>query len=130
MGPMIEGETMSDQYLLLIVEQEWDAASVSEADYATAMQAHGAFSAAVAEAGAKILGGEALESASAGFSVTPGADGKSAVYTNGALTETTEVLSGYYVVEAESLEQVKELAPLCPTSGHIEVRKIWDMSGM
>ena len=120
---MIQGEAMSDQYLFLIVEGQWDSASVSEEEYAQSMQGHGAFSAAVAAAGAKILGG-------AGFSVTPAKDGKPAVYTNGPLTETTEVLSGYYVIEANSLEQAKELAALCPTDGHIEVRPIWDMSGM
>lgn len=121
---------MSDQYLLLLVGSEWDPAATSEADFAQEMQAHGAFSAAVAAAGAKILGGEALQPSSVGFSVTPARDGKPAVYTNGPLTETTEVLGGYYVIEAESLEQVKELAALCPTDGHIEVRTIVDLSGM
>lgn len=121
---------MSDQYLVLIMEEEWDEAAVTPEDYARVMKEHGAFSAAVAEAGAKILGGEALVNANTGFSVTPAREGKPAVYTNGALTETTEVLSGYYVIEAESLDLIKKLAPLCPTSGRIDVRKIWDMSGM
>ncbi|MEO6942219.1 MAG: YciI family protein [Terrimesophilobacter sp.] len=121
---------MSDQYLVLIIEEEWDEAAVTEEDYAKVMKEHGAFSAAVADAGAKILAGEALVNASAGFSVTPPRDGQPAVYTNGALTETTEVLSGYYVIESESLELMKRLAPLCPTAGRIDVRKIWDMSGM
>lgn len=66
---------MSEQYLLLIVEPEWDSANVSEQDFAEAMKAHGAFSAAVAAAGAKVLAGEALQSASSGFSVTPATDG-------------------------------------------------------
>ncbi|HMM82869.1 MAG TPA: YciI family protein [Terrimesophilobacter sp.] len=121
---------MSDQYLLLIVGTEWDPATTSEEDFATEMQAHGAFSAAVAEAGAKILGGEALQPTSTGFRVTPSRDGKPAVYTNAPLAETTEVLGGYYVIEADSLDQVKELAALCPTDGYIEVRPIVDMSGM
>ena len=121
---------MSDQYLVLIVEGEWDSANVSEEDYAQAMKGHGAFSAAVAAAGAKILGGEALQGKKLGFRVTPAKDGKPAVYTNGPLTETTEVLSGYYVIETDTLERAKELAALCPTGGHIEVRPIWDMSGM
>ncbi len=121
---------MSDQYLLLLVGTEWDPSTTSEEDFAKEMQAHGAFSAAVAAAGAKILGGEALQPTSTGFSVIPARDGKPAVYTNGPLAETTEVLGGYYVIEADSLEQVKELAALCPTDGHIEVRSIVDMSGM
>ena len=121
---------MSEQYLVMIVEGEWDAATVTPEQHAAAQQQHGAFAAAVAAAGAKILGGEALESREHGFSVTPATDGSPAVFTNGALTETTEALSGYYLLEADSLAQAKELAALCPTSGHIEVRKIWDMSGM
>lgn len=121
---------MSDQYLLLIVGTEWNPATTSEEDFAKEMQAHGVFSAAVAEAGAKILGGEALQPTSAGFAVTPARDGKPAVYTNAPLAETTEVLGGYYVIEADSLEQAKELAALCPTDGHIVVRTIVDMTGM
>lgn len=121
---------MSDQYLVLIIEKEWDEAAVTAEDHARVMKEHGAFSAAVAAAGAKILAGEALMSANAGFSVTPSREGRPAVYTNGALAETTEVLSGYYVVEADSLELMKRLAPLCPTDGRIDVRKIWDMSQM
>lgn len=121
---------MSDQYLVMIIEGEWDPSQVTEANLATEMERHGAFSAAVAAAGAKILGGEALQSRSTGFSVTPAQGGSPAVYTNGPLPETTEVLSGYYIIETDTLEQAKELAALCPTSDHIEVRPIWDMSGM
>jgi hypothetical protein len=121
---------MSEQYLVLIVESDWDSATVTEEQHARAQREHGAFAAAVAAAGAKILGGEALQSKSTGFAVTPARDGKPAVYTNGPLTETTEALSGYYVIETDSPEQAKELAALCPTGGHIEVRPIWNMSGM
>lgn len=121
---------MSEQYLVLIVEGDWDSATVTEEQNAQAQKEHGAFAAAVAAAGAKILGGEALQSKSMGFAVTPARDGKPAVYTNGPLTETTEALSGYYVIESDSLEQAKELAALCPTGGHIEVRPIWKLSGM
>ncbi len=121
---------MADQYLFLIVEGEWDENEVTEEEYASTMKEHGAFSAAVAAAGAKILGGEALQSAAKGFAVTPAKAGKPAVYTNGPLAETTEALSGYYVVETDSPEVARDLAALCPTAGHIEVRPIWDMSGM
>lgn len=119
---------MSDQYLVMIVEGEWDSSAVTPEQHAEAMKQHGAFAAAVAAAGAKILGGEALQGVKTGFSVTPARDGKPAVYTNGPLTETTEALSGYYVLETETLDQAKELAALCPTTGHIEVRPIWDMA--
>ncbi len=119
---------MSDKYLILIMDNGWDSANVTEEQHATAQREHGAFAAAVAAAGAKILGGEALQGEGVGFSIVPARGGEPAVYTNGPLTETTEVLSGYYVIEADTVEQAKELAALCPTSGHIEVRPIWDMA--
>jgi hypothetical protein len=118
---------MSDKYLLLIVEPEWDESTVSKEEYAEAMKEHGAFSAAVAAAGAKILGGEALTGQRSGFSVTPAREGSAAIYTDGPLLETTEVISGYYIIETETPELARELAPLCPTGGRIDVRGIWDM---
>jgi hypothetical protein len=119
---------MSNQYLIMIIDGSWDSATVTEEQHADAMKKHGAFAAAVAAAGAKILGGEALQGQATGFSVTPARDGKPAVYTNGPLAETTEVLSGYYIIETETLDQARELAALCPTTDHIEVRPIWDMA--
>lgn len=117
---------MSDKYLFLIVEARWGSATVEQQN--DAMKAHGAFAAAVAAAGATILGGEALQGDDIGFSVVPSTGTTPAVYTNGPLAEVTEVLSGYYIIETESLDDAKVLAALCPTSGHIEVRPIWDMA--
>ncbi len=118
---------MSEKYLVLIVEPEWDSAKVTPQQHEEAQRAHGAFAAAVAAAGAKILGGDALQGADVGYAITPGRDGRPPVYTNGPLTETTEVLSGYYLIETETPELARELAALCPTNGHLEVRPVWDM---
>lgn len=118
---------MSDKYLLLIMDGSWDSATVTQEQHDNAMKAHGAFAAAVAAAGATILGGEALKGEQTGFSVVPASGDSPAVYTNGPLAETTEVLSGYYIIETNSLDDAKALAALCPTNGHIEVRPIWDM---
>lgn len=118
---------MSDKYLILIMEPEWDSATVTEEQHANAGKVHGAFAAAVAAAGATILGGEALQGEKAGFSVVPAKDGTPPVYTNGPLIETTEVLSGYYLIETDTLETARELAALCPTDGRIEVRPVWNM---
>lgn len=118
---------MSDKYLLMIVEAEWDESTVSKASQEEEMKKHGAFSAAVAEAGAKILGGEALTAKRNGFSVTPTGPGSAAVYTDGPLVETTEVISGYYIIETETPQLARELAAHCPTGGRIDVRPIWNM---
>jgi hypothetical protein len=121
---------MSDKYLILIVEPTWGPDDVPEGGMEEASRAHGAFSAAVAAAGAKILGGEALEGPESAIGIVPAKDGKPAVFTNGPLAETTEVVSGYYVIETESLDQAKELAALCPTGDRLELHPIWDLSGM
>jgi hypothetical protein len=119
---------MADKYLFQIVEGEWDSDNVTSEQHATAQREHGAFAAAVVAAGAKILGGEALRGENAGFSVTPAKDGKPPVYTNGPLAEATEVVSGYYLIETDTEEQARELAALCPTAGHIDVRPVWDQA--
>ena len=121
---------MSDKYLILIVEPTWDPASIPEGAMGEASRAHGVFAAAVASAGAKIVGGEALQPPTASIGIMPAKNGAPAVFTNGPLAETTEVVSGYYVIEAESLDQAKELAALCPTGDRLELHPIWDMSGM
>ncbi len=118
---------MSEKYLLLIIEGEWDETAVTRAEFDAEMEKHSAFSAAVAAAGAAIVAGEALRSTSHSFSVRPAVGDAPAVYTDGPLVETTEALSGYYVIETETVELARELAALCPTSGSIEVRPIWDM---
>jgi hypothetical protein len=118
---------MSEKYLLLIVESEWDEATVTQAEFDSAMEGHAVFSAAVAAAGAAIVAGEALTSTSHAFSVRPAEGDNPAVYTDGPLVETTEALSGYYVIETETPQLARELAALCPTSGSIEVRPIWNM---
>lgn len=121
---------MSEKYLILIVEPAWNPADIPEGAMEEASRAHGAFAAAVAAAGAKILGGEALQPASASIGITPAKDGKPAVFTNGPLAETTEAVSGYYVIEADTLETAKQLTALCPTGDKLELWPIWDMPGM
>ena len=121
---------MSDKYLILIVEPTWDPADIPDGALEESGRAHGAFAAAVAAAGAKILGGEALQPPAASVSIVPAKNGQAAVFTNGPLAETTEVVSGYYVIETDSLESAKELAALCPTGDRLELHPIWDMPGM
>lgn len=121
---------MSDKYLILIVEPTWDPAAIPEGAMEEASRAHGAFAAAVASAGAKIVGGEALQPPSASIGIVPARDGAPAVFTNGPLAETTEVVSGYYIIDADSLDQAKQLAALCPTGDRLELHPIWEMSGM
>jgi hypothetical protein len=90
------------------------------------MKLHGAFSEAVEKAGARILGGEALERSTTASTVRQ-REGADPLVTDGPFIETKEALGGYYVVEARDLDQALELAKLCP-SGNVEVRPVMDTS--
>jgi hypothetical protein len=58
-------------------------------------------------------------------------DGETQI-TDGPFAETKENLGGYYLLEASDLDTVLEYAARVPSVhyGSIEVRPIWDMSGM
>lgn len=95
-------------YLLLIYGDEsvWDAWTDEEA--AANGEGHGAFRAA---AGERVLGGHEL--ARPGAAWTLRADGRGhVVATAGPFAETAEVLGGYYLLEAEDLDEAVRLAGL------------------
>jgi hypothetical protein len=119
------------QFMFLLYDDESWYDEVTPETFAEAMQLHGAFSAAVEAAGAKVLGGEALERSSTGTTVhnaTDGPDGAAATVTDGPFVETKEALGGFYLIEATDLDAAIELAKQCP-SGHVEVRPVMDTSG-
>lgn len=116
------------KYFMGIVEQEAAYLPEGGADLDGVMAAHGEFSAAVSAAGAKILGGEALQpSPTASYLRGTRTD---AVHTvDNPLPEVKEVLGGYYLVEAADDAQAAELAKLCPAPyGYVELRPIWEFS--
>lgn len=117
------------QYLFAIVEREGAYAEGGEADFDAVMQAHGDFAATVAQAGAKLLGGSALQPvATATFLRGTRTDQVHAV--DNPMPELKEVLGGYYLIDAADDASAIELAKLCPAPyGYIEVRPIWEMGG-
>lgn len=118
---------MAEQYVIFIVEPEWDEENATAEDWATAMREHRDFSAAVKAAGATVDGGEALGSGRHGVKIQPAANGRPAQFTDGPFSETKEIVSGYYVITAADKEQAKQLAALCPTGGWIELYPIIDV---
>ena len=88
------------------------------------LDAHNAFAKAVADLGATILGGEALQPTTTATSIRAGA------VTDGPFVETKEALGGYYLVEARDLDQALEIAKLCPAPfGGVEVRPLMVTAG-
>ncbi len=109
--------------LLIYVEPPTEAPSDEE--NAQVMEAYNAFSREVAEAGA-MRGGEALHEAKMATSVRV-RNGQTLV-TDGPFAETKEEFGGFYMVEAENLDEAIKWAAKIPGAmrGTIEVRPIVD----
>jgi hypothetical protein len=121
---------MAEEFIILIVEEAWDPATVTEEQWKAAMQGHGAFAKAVEDAGAQILGGDALQPPSTAVRIHPAANGKPAVFTDGPFGEVKEVVSGFYKIGAKDAAQARELAALCPTGGWVELYPVMNTDGM
>src|ERR1700722_6259541 len=97
------------QYFALLLSEERDR---TPDDPAAAMAAWDRFH---AKAGAAILAGDALTPTASGVRVTGGADAP--LVTDGPFAESAEVACGYYIFEAENLDEALALAgdiPLAP----------------
>ena len=105
-------------------EGGWDTATPEERQQV--MDAHSAFHEAVARR-ATMLAGEAL--AESGQGRTLRTVGGERVVTDGPFAEGVEQLGGFYLVEAESAEQMTELCRVLPPSYTIEVRPVIDVEG-
>ena len=86
----------------------------------------------MAELGARIVGGNALQSAKYGGVATPGEGDRKvedAVYTDSPYADSSELITGFYAVEVEDEAMARKVAALVPTGGTIEWRKIFPMTG-
>lgn len=121
---------MADTYAYLIHEHDWDSDAVLANPSAgeASFKEHEAFQKAVADLGARVLGGSALQSSRHGGTVKPGAAGRpveDAVYTDGPFPDTSEVITGFYLVETDDEDTARRIAALVPTGGHVEWRKVF-----
>ncbi len=108
------------QYMILIYEDEAQYASASPEVLGEVMQAHNDFAAQVEQRGAKILGGNALQSTATATSVRGGSE-----VTDGPFVETKEALGGYYLIDAPDLDAALAVGKLCPARfGGVEVRPV------
>jgi len=110
------------QYLILIYSDEAAWASATEAEQAERKAAHVRFVPQIAELGATLLGGNALQDSVTATSI------RNDIVTDGPFVESKEVLGGYHLIEAADLDQALAVAKLCPAQkGGVEVRPIWDL---
>lgn len=112
------------KYLILIYgdEQQWEALAGAAAD-----EHHAAHVAFVEAAGARIVGGAELAPTPNATTLRSDAAGD-LVTTDGPFLETKEALGGFYLLEADDLDEVTKLASMLPEvrAGHsgVEIRPV------
>ncbi|MDQ2838003.1 MAG: YciI family protein [Actinomycetota bacterium] len=112
------------QYLVLIYEAESFYAEATPQVWDEVMKAHERFPKQVAEIGASIVGGNALQPTSTATTI------RGDVVTDGPFAETKEALGGYYLIEASDLDQAIAVGKLCPAGGGcVEVRPVMVFDG-
>jgi hypothetical protein len=113
-------EVTTMQYFALLISQERD---LTPDERAAEMAAYESFHAKVASA---IRGGDALLPAATAVRISGGPDAP--IITDGPFAEGAEVAGGYYVFEAENLDEALALARDIPAAKHGAV-EIWPMAG-
>jgi hypothetical protein len=107
------------QYVILIYENESDYATLSPEGYGQVMDAHNRFAEEVVARGGKIAGGNALQGTDTATSI------RGDVVTDGPFVETKEALGGFYLIEADDLDQAIKIAGMVPAQfGGVEVRPV------
>jgi hypothetical protein len=111
------------KYLLLIYESEAQAATRGDADNQKVFDGYMKFDAELTASGKKIAGDALRETATA---TTVRVRGGETLLTDGPFAETKEQLGGYYLIEAEDLDEAVAIAAKIPSaiSGSIEVRPV------
>jgi hypothetical protein len=115
------------RYLLLIYSDEKAVDRLSEAENEQVLAEYDAYTKNLRTAG-KLQAAQRLRPTSTATSVRV-KDGK-ALVTDGPFAETKEQLGGFYMIEANDLDEAVAWASRLPGArrGTIEVRPIWEMA--
>ena len=111
------------QYLLLIYENEAEAAARGEAGRVEMVSEYRTFTQSIIQGG-QFRAGDALKPTSTATTVSV-RNGKT-LTTDGPFAETREQLGGYYLIEAKNLDEAIALAARVPSAkfGSIEFRPV------
>jgi hypothetical protein len=116
------------RYLALIYSDEHAAAMVTPEEQGAIMQAWFAYSDELGKSG-KSLGGEALQPSTTATTVRQGSGTNGALISDGPFAETKEQLGGYFIFNAENLDEAIAWAakmPHLPRGGSVEIRPIME----
>lgn len=107
------------EYLILIYGDEAGYAAGGAELFNEVMEAHNRFPEQVEALGGKVLGGKALQAQGTATTI------RNDVVTDGPWIETKEALGGYYLIEADDLDQALAIGKVCPAYfGGVEVRPV------
>ena len=111
------------QYMCLIYTDHSGWENVTEDDRNAMYAEYGAFTKDLRDKGAMIAGDELQSTAAA---TTVRVRGDETLVTDGPFAETKEQLGGYYLIEAESIDEAIQWAARIPSAklGSIEVRPV------
>jgi hypothetical protein len=111
------------RYMLLIHDEERAWAAMPEEQRNSLYQEYAAFGAELREKGAFVDGAQLQPTSTA---TTVRIRGDEQVVTDGPFAETKEQLGGFYLIEAESVDEALEWAAKIPSArlGSIEVRPL------
>jgi hypothetical protein len=112
------------QYLILIYENEGDYANATPDVLGEVMQAHNRFAEQITELGGKFVAGNALQPTTTATTI------RGDVVTDGPFVESKEAFGGYYLIEADDLDQALAIGKACPARfGGVVVRPIMVFDG-
>ena len=106
------------KYLLILFDDNANYEAMTPEDYQKEIELHGQW---IQELGDHYDSGEALEEPAKTI------HGKENLVTDGPYIEAKEIVGGFYVIKANSLEEATNLAKGCPTlrfGGAVEVRPV------
>ena len=112
------------KYLLMIYDSEQQEAQRKPAEMGAMLAEYGRFTESIRQSG-HYLGGHRLRPVTDATTVRI-RDGKT-LTTDGPFAETREQLGGFYLIEAEHLDDAIAIASRIPSArtGSIEVRPVW-----
>lgn len=116
------------KYMLMMISpvEELSPENIGE-DLEAEWVKHNSFAALVKQRGGE-FSGEALEGPETARTLRRELGG-GIVVADGPFVEAKEGIGGYYIVEAESMEDAIELARHCPLYAAIEIRPVWEVPG-
>jgi hypothetical protein len=114
--------------MLLIYGDESTWEHRSDAERNQVLQAYGAYTQELQRGGAMVAG-DALQPTQTATTVR--VQGGETLTTDGPFAETKEQLGGYYLIDADSLDEAIEWAGKCPAAheGSVEVRPVMVFEG-